>query len=293
MSEPIRTAAPVSHAAPPFLFSERGWGIAMLVPCAALFLMFTLYPVLYGLWLGLNPASYTALWNNPIYLRTFCNTLFFIFVVVNLKMLFALGLSGLFVSERRRVRWLSALLVLPWALPSVPSVLTFRWMFNSEWGLVNNLLLLIGIDGPQWLIRPEWAMTAICATHIWKYMPFWVIALVAGRMGIPGELYDAARVDGASRLQIFRHITWPGLRSLYLTNTLVATIWALGDFNTVYLLTGGGPMDRTHTLATLGFRYAFVLSDMKTGIAAMFTMLPLLVPLIWLLGRRISRKGAL
>ena len=83
MSEPIRTAAPVSHAAPPFLFSERGWGIAMLVPCAALFLMFTLYPVLYGLWLGLNPASYTALWNNPIYLRTFCNTLFFIHNVEN------------------------------------------------------------------------------------------------------------------------------------------------------------------------------------------------------------------
>lgn len=271
--------------------SERGWCILMLFPFALLLILIILYPLLYGLWLGKNPASYKTLLDNPAYLGTLRNTIFFLLVAVNTKMLLALALSALFVSQRRGVRWLSIALVLPWAIPTVPAVLSFRWMFNSEWGLFNNLLFRLGIDGPQWLIRPDWAMLAICITHIWKYLPFWVIAMAAGRMGIATELYDAARLDGATHLQTFRHITWPEIRNLYIINTLVATIWALGDFNTIYLLTGGGPMDRTHTLATLGFRYAFVLSDMETGVATVITVIPLLIALLWLLVRKMTHQA--
>lgn len=272
--------------------SERSWGTIMLFPFAILLVTIILYPFLYGLWLGRSPASYKALLENPVYLGTIRNTLFFLVVAVNTKMLLALALSALFVSRQRWVKWLSIALVLPWAIPTVPAILSFRWMFNSEWGLFNNLLFRAGIDGPQWLIRTDWAMSAICITHIWKYLPFWVIAMTAGRIGIAAELYDAARLDGATRLQIFRHVTWPGLKNLYIINTLVATIWALGDFNTIYLLTGGGPMDRTHTLSTLGFRYAFVLSDMETGVATVITAIPLLLPLLWLLVRKMTRKTA-
>lgn len=121
-------------------------------------------------------------------------------------------------------------------------------------------------------------------------MPFWVIVMIAGRMAISRNLYDAIDVDGASSLQRFTYVTWPGVRNLYIINTLVATTWALGDFNSIYLLTGGGPVERTHTLATLGFRYAFILSDIKTGVATVITILPLLVPLLIVLIRRMTRE---
>ena len=91
--------------------------------------------------------------------------------------------------------------------------------------------------------------------HIWKSLPFWTLILIAGRLAIPDELYEAASVDGASRWQKFKFITWPSMQTLYLTSTILSMIWTLGDFNSVYLLTGGGPADLTHVLATLGIRY--------------------------------------
>ena len=259
------------------------------MPYLTIFLLFTLYPVLYGLWLGSDPASYATLWDSPTYARTFWNTVAFLAIAVNLKILLALLLSGFFVAPQRWVRWLSVILFLPWAIPSVPAILSFRWMFDSDWGLINSTLLSIGIEGPQWLSQSYWPMLVICIAHIWKFLPFWVIVFVAGRLAIRRDLYDAAAADGASTFQCYRYVTWPGLRNLYITNTLVAMTWALGDFNTIYLMTGGGPMDRTHTLTTLGFRYAFVLSDFKTGIATVITILPLLIPLVWVLARRMTR----
>src|SRR3569833_2973162 len=90
--------------------------------------------------------------------------------------------------------------------------------------------------------------------HIWKSLPFWTLILVACRLAIPGEQYEAASVDGATRWQKFRFITWPSMRGLYLTSTILSMIWTLGDFNSVYLLTGGGPADLTPELAPLGIR---------------------------------------
>ena len=91
--------------------------------------------------------------------------------------------------------------------------------------------------------------------HIWKSLPFWTLILIAGRLAIPKEMYEAAAVDGATSWQKFKFITWPSMRTLYLTCTILSMIWTLGDFNSVYLLTGGGPADLTHVLATLGIRY--------------------------------------
>ena len=110
-------------------------------------------------------------------------------------------------------------------------------------------------DGPNWLNDPTLALSLAMLVHIWKSLPFWTLILIAGRLAIPDDLYEAASVDGATRWQKFRYITWPSMRTLYLTCTILSTIWTLGDFNSVYLLTGGGPADLTHVLATLGIRY--------------------------------------
>jgi multiple sugar transport system permease protein len=115
--------------------------------------------------------------------------------------------------------------------------------------------------------------------------------LLAGRLSVPADLYEAARIDGASALQQFRYVTWPLLRNLYLTSTLLSTIFSLGDFNSVYLLTGGGPAELTHVLATLGIRYAFNIQELGLGMATVMVALPALVPLVILLVRWLGRPG--
>ncbi len=148
------------------------------------------------------------------------------------------------------------LFILPWAVPSIPTILSVRFMLNPEWGVINTTIFrLTGLDGPNWLNDPTLALCFSMLMHIWKSLPFWTLILVAGRLAIPREQYEAASVDGATSWQKFRFITWPSLRTLYLTSTILSMIWTLGDFNSVYLLTGGGPADLTHVLATLGIRY--------------------------------------
>ena len=270
---------------------ETSWGIILVVPYVVIFLVFVVWPVAYGVWLGSDPQSYVRLFNDPIYLRTVVNTAIFLGVGINLKLFLALLLSGFFASTRPWIRWLSILFILPWAVPSIPTILSFRWMLNSEWGMLNNMLWYwFGIDAPWWLVRPNLALGSVITVHIWKYLPFWTLILLAGRMAISRDLYEAARIDGASRLQQFFYVTWPQIRNLYFTSTLLSIIWSLGDFNSVYLLTGGGPNDTTHVLATLGIRYAFRLFQLDMGVATVITALPILVPLVILLVRRLGRR---
>ena len=286
------TAAAAPDRASSRFGMETGWGVIMALPYIVFFLVFVVWPVLYGLWLGTDPASYSTLFSDPIFARTAFNTLVFLAVAINLKLLIALFLSGFFAGTRPWIRWLSIVFILPWAVPSIPTLFSFRWMLNSEWGMLNGILWdVFGIEGPWWLVEPQLAFGSVIFVHIWKYLPFWTLILLAGRMAIPADLYEAARIDGASPWQSFTNITWPQLKNLYITSTLLSTIWSLGDFNSVYLLTGGGPAELTHVLATLGIRYAFNLHEIGIGMASVMIALPVLVPLVIVLIRRLG-KGA-
>jgi multiple sugar transport system permease protein len=265
------------------------WGIVMIAPYVLVFLAFVLYPVGYGLWTARHPQSYIHLWEDPIFARSVVNTLVFLLVGVNLKMFIALMLSGFFTQNRPWIRWLSLLFILPWAVPSIPTILSFRFMLNPEWGVINQLIFkLTGDDGPNWLNDPTLALSLAIMVHIWKSLPFWTLILIAGRLAIPGELYEAASVDGASTPQKFRFITWPSMQNLYLTCVILSMIWTLGDFNSVYLLTGGGPADLTHVLATLGIRY-LRLDQIDLSMAAIVCAMPLVLPLVYFMMKRLSK----
>jgi len=271
------------------LGSEFAWAIAFIVPYIALFLVFVAYPVVYGLWLGHNPDLYSELYADPIYQRTVVNTILYLGIGVNLKMFGALMLSGFFM---RRGWWVKALLliyVLPWAVPALPTFISIHWMLNGQWGLLNNVLWdLFGIDGPGWVETSRWlALGSVIASHIWKWMPFWTVILLAGRMAIAQELYEAAEVDGATGVRKFVHVTFPLLANLYLVCTLLSTIFTLGDFNSVYFVSGGGPALSTHVLATLGIRDAFEIGRPELGVAAVMSALPLMIPLVILLMRKL------
>ncbi len=265
------------------------WGFVLLAPYVLVFIAFVLYPVGYGLWLARHPASYVALANDPIFARAAVNTLIFLLIGINFKMLVALFLSGFFVQSRSWIKWLSVLFILPWAVPSIPTILSVRFMLNPEWGMVNQLIFkLTGDDGPNWLNDPGIALTMAIGMHIWKSLPFWTLILMTGRLAISQDLFEAADVDGASWWQKFRYITWPSMQTLYLTCTLLSMIWTLGDFNSVYLLTGGGPADLTHVLSTLGIRY-LRLDQLDLSMASIVCALPLVLPLVYFMMKRLSR----
>jgi multiple sugar transport system permease protein len=289
------SAIPFEHAASPAptarkaLSSWQLWGMLLVVPYLLIFLVFVIYPVGYGLWLARHPESYERLFADPIFFRTVINTVIFVVVAVNVKMVVALMLSGFFLNTRWWIKALSLVFILPWAVPSIPTILSMRFMLNPEWGVINTLIFkLFRVDGPNWLNDPTLALTFSMLAHIWKSLPFWTLILLAGRMAIPAEQYEAASVDGASIWQKFKFITWPSMRSLYLTSTILSMIWTLGDFNSVYLLTGGGPADLTHVLATLGIRY-LRLDQVDLSLASIVVALPLILPLVYFMMKRLSK----
>ncbi len=265
------------------------WGRIFVLPYLLVFVILVLFPVGYGLWLAKNPESYIKLFADPIFFRTVINTLIFLIVAINLKMAIALFLSGFFVRTNWWIKILSVIFILPWAVPSIPTILSVRFMLNPEWGVINQTIYkLTGLDGPNWLNDPTLALAFSMLMHIWKSLPFWTLILVAGRMSIPTEQYEAAAVDGASSWQKFRFITWPSMKTLYVTSLLLSMIWTLGDFNSVYLLTGGGPADLTHVLATLGIRY-LRLDQLDVAMASIVVALPLVLPLVYFMMKRLSK----
>jgi multiple sugar transport system permease protein len=268
------------------------WGAIMLIPYIAVFLVLVAYPVGYGLYLGANPASYRRLFADPIFLTAAVNTILFLLIAVNVKMVIALGLSGFFAVPRWWIRLLLVLFILPWAVPSIPTILSFRVMLNPETGMINQQLFqLFGIfEGPPWLTNPWLAFFCTVVVHIWKSLPFWTLILLTGRLAIARDLYEAASVDGASRWQRFRFVTWPSVAALYVTSTILSTIWTLGDFNSVYLLTGGGPNDSTQVLATLGIRYLRN-NALDLGVASIIVAMPLVLPLVFVMVKRLSKGG--
>ena len=282
-------AEPVAPAPRRGLSTWQTWGLILLAPYAIIFLVFVLYPVGYGLWLARHPESYSQLFADPIFEGSVVNTLIFIIVAINLKMLVALMLSGFFVNTRPWIKWLSVLFILPWAVPSIPTILSVRFMLNPEWGVINQLIFkLTAEDGPNWLNDRWLALSMAMLVHVWKSLPFWTMILIAARLAIPQELYEAASVDGASRWQKFMAITWPSMRTIYVTSLMLSMIWTLGDFNSVYLLTGGGPADLTHILATLGIRY-LRLDQVDLAMATIVCALPLVLPLVYFMMKRLSR----
>jgi multiple sugar transport system permease protein len=268
--------------------------VVFVLPYLLVFVLLVLYPIGYGFYLGSNPANYLNLFGSRIYLRAVVNTVLFVGIGVNLKMFLALLLSGFFASPKRR--WPKALLLvflLPWAIPALPGFLSIHWMFDANYGLVNTVLGSLGLGGTYpWLVHYDSAFAVIIGAYVWKNLPFWTVLFLAARLAVPKEVYEAAAVDGASGVRRFLHVTFPLVRNVYITSTLLSTIWALGDYNTIRFITNGGPFNSTQVFATLGITYAFEGFNISRGVSVVLTALPLVIPLVALLVHRLRREAA-
>src|SRR5262249_48220732 len=228
------------------------------------------------------------LFNDPIYVQTIVNTLVYVGVAVNVKLFLALLLSGVLDSEGKTTRFLSAIFLLPWAIPVLPGILSVRWMMSSQWGILNLITSDLGLGTVNWLASRWMAIGALILFHIWKYLPFWTVILLAARRGIPREMYEAASIDGASPLQHFRFITFPMLKGIYLICSLLSMVFTMGDFTNVWLMTGGAPGDSTHVLATLAYRYTFLVGKIDWGVGVFATALPVTLLFIFVLIKKIK-----
>ena len=267
------------------------WAIAFVAPYAAVFLLFAVYPFGYALWMAREPSLYAELSADPLYLPTVVNTLLFVGVGVNVKMFLALLLSGFFMRRRWWIKPLLAIYLLPWLIATAQACVAFHWMLIGELGLMNRILAeVFGIDGPIWFNSRWLAVGANIVAYTWKWMPFWTVIFLAARMTIPRDIYDAAVIDGATGVRRFVHVTFPLLANLYLVCTLLSTLWALGDFATAFLVSGGGPTRSSDVLATLGFHYAFESGRPALGVAAVISALPVTVPVVIVLMRRLQTR---
>jgi multiple sugar transport system permease protein len=288
----LSTRPPISFKRTPSRHPSRGadlrWAFAFVAPYAAVFVVFVIYPFGRALWMAGELSLYGDLIADRAYLMAVVNTLLFVGLGVNVKLFMALLLSGFFLRPRWWIKALLAVYVLPWVIATAQACVAFHWMLQPV-GLVNAVWsALFGIDAPIWFNGRWLGMGANIAVYIWKWMPFWTVIFMAARMRISRDIYDAAAIDGAAGIRRFVHVTFPLLASLYLLCTLLSTLWAIGDFTTVFLVSLGGPASSTEVLATLGFHYAFDNSEPALGVAAALSALPVIIPIAIVLMRKLQ-----
>ncbi|GAA3193766.1 carbohydrate ABC transporter permease [Nonomuraea roseoviolacea] len=207
---------------------------------------------------------------------------------------YGIGL-GLAMMLHRKLRFRSVyrvLLILPWAIPGFVAAFIWRYLFNSDYGVINAMLKAAGLGAVGWLDEPFTAKIAVITVNVWIGVPFMMVALLGGLQAIPAELYEAAEVDGATPWQRFRHVTLPGLRPVSSTVVLLGTMWTFNMFPMIYLITRGGPGDSTEILVTYAFREAFTGVRNYSGSAAWgVIILGLLVVLASVYRRALRRQG--
>ncbi|TXC98768.1 sugar ABC transporter permease [Streptomyces sp. ISID311] len=210
---------------------------------------------------------------------------------VSITFLTGLALANMLNRSLRGRTFYRLALILPWAIPAFISVFTWRMLYNEKNGILNKLLAGGGIDAIPWLNDPTWAKLSVIAVNVWLGVPFMLVALLGGLQSIPGELYEAAEMDGASAWQRFRHITIPGLRAVSSTVILLSTIWTFNMFPVIFLLTRGGPGDATEILVTYAYRLSFVDSPRNFSESAAWGVLILvLLSAVAVVYRRALRK---
>jgi multiple sugar transport system permease protein len=248
-----------------------------------------------GTWIGLD--NYTKLVSDPLVLRATTNTVYFTVVEVVAVVVISLLFAQLLINPRVKSPFFTVVLLIPWAIAPVANATIWKWIYNGNYGIINQLLLATGlIDRPVvWLADPSMALNLMLLADIWKSIPFITLLLVAGLRGIPPVLYKAAKIDGASRWQTFWSITLPQIRPVLLICVVLQSIWAIKVFDLIYVLTKGGPADGTVTLNFLAYRSAFNFGNLGYGsaLANLLFIMMFVAALIYvrLLGARQRRPG--
>lgn len=203
--------------------------------------------------------NFIELANSAYFRSTFLRTIVWTVGSVSLKFFLGLGGALLFYGIKRGKVVLRTLLMPAWAVPLSISAIVWGWMYNGQFGLINGILLRLGlISKPvEFLAHPMTAFPAALINDVWKGTPFMVLIILSGLQAVPQDLYDAAKVDGASAYQRFFYVTLPQIKNTLLISTLLSTIWTFNSFDIIWTMTGGGPLNATTTLVISAYKKTF------------------------------------
>jgi multiple sugar transport system permease protein len=225
------------------------------------------------------------------------NSIVFTVVAAVFKGLLGTTLAFLLLQPFRGKKLIRGLVVIPFTLPIAISVLSWKWMYDSQFSAINWVLSRIGLigtygspDWPVWLGEPHLALAAVIAVNVWRTFPFSAIVLLAGFTAVPHEILDAAKVDGCSFFQRFRHVVVPMIAPILLIGFLLDTVFTLSDLSVVYLLTQGGPNNATKILPVLAYQIGIQAGALGRGAAISLFLFPLLLPAMVLLLRNLKRR---
>lgn len=234
-----------------------------LMPTVITLVLITIYPLLFSLWMSLNNyelgvpgglVSFAGLQNfadalrSSLFYEAFMYTIIFTFGAVGIEFVLGIGIALLLTRKFKGLGFVRTIITLPMMVTPVAAGLIWKLIFVS-FGLVNYFLRVLGLPTKIWLQDPVWSLPVCIVVDVWQWTPFMVLVFLAGLLILPSEPFEAAIIDGASRLQMFRHLTLPMLRHLILTVVLIRMMDALKAFDMIYVLTGGGPGNKTEVLS--------------------------------------------
>lgn len=275
---------------------EAKLGYLLVLPAVALILTLVAYPFVLAVYFSLTDKvvgrpphfvglrNFIELFQSAIFLRTARNSFVYTFSAVSLKFILGIGMALVLNQQFRGRNFLRGLYLLPWIVPMAISGVAWIWMYDSVFGVINYIVRIARISdtGWPWLANSTLAMIAVIIANVWRGTPFFGVSMLAGLQAIPTELYEAAEVDGAGRFSKFFNITLPQLRHIILIVTLFSTIWTFADFETVYVITRGGPANTTHLFATLSYQVGLVAGQLGKGTAISLFIFPVLLLMVYL-----------
>jgi multiple sugar transport system permease protein len=291
-TQSTRTPAPILKLARANVWESRNLlGLVFMLPAASLLLLFLTYPLGLGLWLGLTDqkidgsggfiglGNFISLAKDSVFLLSIFNTLLYTVVASIIK--FGLGLYlALLLNNRMPFKaMIRAIVLLPFVVPTVLSAIAFWWIYDAQFSIISWVLVKWGLIDRyiDFLGQPWNARWAVIAANIWRGIPFVAITLLAGLQTIPPSLYEAATLDGATPRQRFWYITLPVLSPIIAVVMTFSVLFTFTDFQLIYVITRGGPLNATHLMATLSFQRAITGGQLGEGAAIANAMIPFLL----------------
>jgi multiple sugar transport system permease protein len=307
LQRPGAAAANVEENRPGWRVGLRRWGPGLILvsPALALILVMMVYPVIQTVWYsfskvqlpGLQPvwtgfANFAGVLNDPATGPLVRRTLIWIVATVVLRFILGFLAALVFNARVKGTIWLRVLVILPWTVPSVVAANLWRWILQADTGLLNQTLRAIGLEGlaANWLGQPGNALFSVILAYSWAGFPFIMLLILAGLQGIPDEYYEAAKVDGANWWRTFWHITVPSVRRVLAIALLLELVSAINGFDTIMVMTSGGPAKATEIWGIAIYQSGFV--SFNFGRASAMSVLLFAAALVFFIVYGAANKGA-
>jgi multiple sugar transport system permease protein len=277
------------------LKSNREWlGAWFMMPTAILLLLFLAYPLVKGIWMSFTDArigrggafvgleNYEWLWDDDVFWLSVFNTLLYTLIASVIKFGIGLYLALLLNRHIPFKAIIRSIILIPFVVPTVLSAIAFWWIFDSQFSIISWSLRHMGLidTNINFLGDQSWARTCVIFVNIWRGVPFIAITLLAGLQTVSPSLYEAATIDGASPWQNFRHITFPLLTPIIAVVMTFSVLFTFTDFQLIWAMTRGGPVNATHLMATLSYQRGILSGTLGEGAAIATAMVPFLMAAI-------------